>query len=161
MLLEGSCRCGAVRFRVESPEPYPFMLCYCSICRKTAGGGGYAINLGALADTLEVEGEESTSVYQAIIDGEQSPAQRRFCSTCGSALWVYDPRWPELVHPFASAVDTPLPEPPERMHIMLNYAASWCEVPSGPHERHFPEGPDESLADWHERHGLRGDVNRE
>jgi len=23
------------------------MRCYCSICRKTAGGGGYAINLGA------------------------------------------------------------------------------------------------------------------
>ncbi len=155
MLLEGSCRCGAVRFRVESPEPYPFMLCYCSICRKTAGGGGYAINVGALSSTLEVEGEERISVYQATIDGEPSPAQRRFCGTCGSALWVYDPRWPELVHPFASAVDTPLPDPPERMHIMLNYAASWCEIPSGPDEIHFPEGPDESLADWHRRHGLR------
>jgi hypothetical protein len=59
MLLEGSCRCGAARFRVESPEPYPFMYCYCSICCKTAGGGGYAINLGGLSDTLEVEGEEN------------------------------------------------------------------------------------------------------
>ena len=161
MLLEGSCRCGAVRFRVESPEPYPFMLCYCSICRKTAGGGGYAINLGGLSDTLEVEGEESISVYQARIDGELSPAQRRFCRYCGSALWVYDPRWPDLVHPFASAVDTPLPKPPERVHIMLDYAASWCKIPSGENEKHFPEGPDMSLADWHERHGLRDDVNRE
>ena len=60
MLLEGSCRCGAVRFRVESPEPYPFMRCYCSICRKTVGGGGYAINDGALSDTLE--GEENLYV---------------------------------------------------------------------------------------------------
>jgi hypothetical protein len=32
MLLEGSCHCGAVRFRVESQESYPFMRCYCSIC---------------------------------------------------------------------------------------------------------------------------------
>ena len=47
MQLEGSCHCQAVRFSVESHEPYPFMRCYCSICRKTAGGGGYAINLGA------------------------------------------------------------------------------------------------------------------
>jgi hypothetical protein len=117
--------------------------------------GGYAINLGALSDTLEVAGEESISVYQARIDGGPSPAQRRFCRNCGSALWVFDPRWPELVHPFASAIDTLLPKPPERVHIMLDYAASWCEVPSGENDKHFPEGPDESLADWHLRHGLR------
>ena len=157
MLLEGSCHCGVVRFSVESPEPYPFMRCYCSICRKTAGGGGYAINLGALSETLEVEGEENLSVYQARIDGEESAARRHFCGVCGSALWVYDPNWPELVHPFASAIDTPLPKPPERDHIMLDYAAPWCEIPSGPDERHFSEYPDESLADWHRRHGLRDD----
>ncbi|MCL7942209.1 hypothetical protein M8009_18170 [Halomonas sp. ATCH28] len=34
MLLEGSCHCGAVHFRVDSPHPY--QRCYCSICRKTA-----------------------------------------------------------------------------------------------------------------------------
>ena len=42
MLLEGSCHCGAVHFRLRSRHPYPFNLCYCSICRKTAGGGGFA-----------------------------------------------------------------------------------------------------------------------
>ena len=47
MLLEGSCHCGAIHFRVRSAHPYPFNLCYCNICRKTGGGGGYAINLGA------------------------------------------------------------------------------------------------------------------
>jgi hypothetical protein len=158
MLLEGSCHCGAARFRVESPEPYPFLRCYCSICRKTAGGGGYAINLGALSDTLEVEGEKNVSVYQARIDGKKSAARRHFCGVCGSALWVFDPNYPELVHPFASAIDTQLPKPPERDHIMLDYAAPWCEIPSGPDERHFPEYPDESLADWHQRHGLRDDA---
>jgi len=130
------------------------MYCYCSICRKTAGGGGYAINLGTLSGTLEVEGEEKISVYQARLGGELSPAQRHFCQNCGSAVWVYDPRWPELVHPFASAIDVPLPKPPERDHIMLDYAALWCEIPTGPHERRFPEFPDESLAEWHSRHGL-------
>src|SRR3712207_694133 len=161
MLLGGSCHCGAVRFRVESPEPYPFRRCYCSICRKTAGGGGCAINLGALSDTLEVEGEKNVSVYQARKEGKVSPARRHFCGVCGSALWVYDPNWPELVHPFASAMDTPLPKPPGRDHIMLDYAAPWCEIPSGPDERLFPEFPDESLADWHQRHGLRDDAQSE
>ena len=39
MEIKGSCHCGSVKFTVQSPHPYPFNLCYCSICRKTAGGG--------------------------------------------------------------------------------------------------------------------------
>ncbi len=160
MRLEGSCYCGAVRFRVESPHPYPFNLCYCSICRKTAGAGGYAICVGAVADTLEVEGAEHVAVYRpwlsdpAGVRVETSPGERRFCSRCGSALWVWDPRWPELVHPFASAIDTPLPAPPERTHMMLGSKASWVEVRADPQDLQYEEYPDESLAAWHERHGL-------
>ena len=88
MLIEGSCHCGAVQFRVESPSPYPYLYCYCSICLKTAGGGGYAINLGADASTLEVQGEEHTSVYRARIDDERdpSPAEWHSCGVCASAL---------------------------------------------------------------------------
>jgi len=158
VLLEGSCHCGSVRFRVNSPSPYPYLYCYCSICRKTAGGGGYAVNLGADANTLEVEGQEHVRVYRARIDDERdpSPAEWHSCSVCGSALWVFNPWWPELVHPFASAVDTPLPEPPEKVRMMLNYAAPWVEIPADQNERHFPEFPDESLEDWHRRHGLLG-----
>jgi hypothetical protein len=111
MLLEGSCHCGAIRFQVESETPYPYQACYCSICRKTAGGGGYAINLGADANTLEVEGKENLSVYNAKLydRGESgkvpaSEAERNFCR---SFLWLYDPRWPDLVHSFASAIERP------------------------------------------------------
>ena len=57
MLLKGSCRCGAVGFEVESHTPAPFMLCYCSICRKQQGGGGYAINLGARFRDAEDQGQ--------------------------------------------------------------------------------------------------------
>jgi len=154
MRLEGSCHCGAVSFSVKSATPQPYMCCYCSICRKTGGGGGCAINLGADAGTLSVQGEENLSVYQVITDGAPSPCRRHFCKRCGSALWVFDPRWPELVHPFASAIDTALPVPPERVHIMLASKASWVEAPEGPHERHFEEYPEESIADWHEKRGL-------
>ncbi len=65
MKLEGSCHCKAVRFSLESATPYPFMCCYCSICRKTAGGGGYAINLGGDYRTFAIEGSEHLSVYRA------------------------------------------------------------------------------------------------
>ena len=155
MRLQGSCHCGAVRFTVEAHQPYPFMRCYCSICRKTAGGGGYAINLGADYASLTVEGEEHLSIYRARLNsGETSTGQRHFCRHCGSALWLYDPTWPELVHPHASAIDTPLPLPPEHVHMMLGSRAPWVEVACKPNDRCFDDYPDESLADWHRRHGL-------
>jgi hypothetical protein len=155
MKLEGSCHCQAVRFSVESSAPYPFMRCYCSICRKTAGTGGYAINLGAHRATLEVEGEEHLAVYRARLDdGSTSSGERNFCRLCGSALWLYDPSWPELVHPHASAIDTPLPVPPDRVHMMLGSRAAWVEPEIKPADRRFDEYPEESLAQWHERHGL-------
>lgn len=160
MRLEGSCHCGAVRFSVDSPHPYPFNLCYCSICRKTSGSGGYAINLSAHAATMQITGEEHTRIYQARVHNtetggySQSPAQRRFCSRCGSPLWLWDPRWPELVHPSASAIDTELPCPPERTHAMLDSKANWVVIHPQPQDRLFQGYPDESIAEWHQRLGL-------
>ncbi len=65
MRLEGSCHCGAGRFSVESRHPFPFNLCCCSICCKTAGAGEFAINLGAEAASLRIEGGTHLRVYRA------------------------------------------------------------------------------------------------
>ena len=158
MRLEGSCHCGSVRFSVESAQPVPFMRCYCSICRKTAGGGGWAVNLGADFRTLEVTGRRWLRVYRARLEegGEAhtSSGQRHFCGRCGSALWLWDPRWPELIHPHAGAVDTPLPVPPEHVHIMLGSKPAWVAVEGQPGDARFDAYPDCSLAEWHARHGL-------
>lgn len=155
MKLEGSCHCGAVGFSVESRHPYPYMRCYCSICRKVAGGGGYAINLGAEADSLSVTGEEHVRIYRVkALDGSESPLGRRFCGNCGSMLWAWDSRWPELVHPFASAIDTPLPKPPSNVHLMVDYKPDWVTVSQGPDDDVFGEYPDESIAGWHKARGL-------
>jgi hypothetical protein len=160
MKLEGACRCGAVRFTVDSHTPVPYQLCYCSICRKQQGGGGFAINLGADSSTLEITGKRSIGVYRAMIEDEErsvcevSTGERSFCRKCGSALWLYDPTWPELVHPFASAIDTELPKPPQRTHLMLKYKASWVEPDIRKGDLVFDFYPEESLADWHRRTGM-------
>ena len=161
MLLTGSCHCQAVKFTVESVHPYPFNLCYCSICRKTAGGGGYAINLGGEYASLQVQGRENISQYQAKITDDQgqhtiSPAQRCFCKLCASALWVWDPRWPDLVHPFASAIDSELPVPPERTHLMLDSKREWVNLCLEEKDQQFGQYPKESIAEWHERLNLTG-----
>lgn len=64
MKLEGSCHCGSVTFTVDSKTPCPFMHCYCSMCRKTNGGTGATINIGAQAETLDVKGIENVSIYR-------------------------------------------------------------------------------------------------
>jgi hypothetical protein len=152
--LKGSCRCGAVGFELISHTPQPYQLCYCSICRKTAGAGGYAINLMGVADTLAVDGSEVLGLYSAeIADDEgrcsRSEAQRRF-----SAMWLYDPRWPDLVHPFASVIDSELPTPPERVHIMLEFKPTWVEASIGPNDRAFDRYPEETIEEWHKSRGL-------
>jgi hypothetical protein len=163
MLLQGSCHCGLVRFSLKSLHPYPFARCYCSICRKTAGAGGYAITLSGDKTTLQVQGEENITVYLARIQNPEdkepriSKGERHFCRHCGSFLWVYDPEYPDLVHPFASAIDSELPKTPEQVHIMLDFAASWIEIPQNPSDRHYQRYPDESIAEWHSRLGIEAE----
>lgn len=160
MLLKGSCHCGQVKFTLQSDYPYPYNLCYCSICRKTAGGGGYAINLSGEYQSLKVTGKGHIHSYQAVIrdnecdEDKLSPAQRSFCSHCGSALWVWNPRWPNLIHPFASAIDTDLPAPPERTHLMLESKAPWVGLCAGTNDKQFPAYPNETIAQWHDRLNL-------
>ena len=160
MRLDGSCHCGAVRFHLQSTAPYPYQRCYCSICRKTQGGGGYAVNLSGEAEMLRVTGGKHISIYHAKMRDQPggrahaSTAERHFCSHCGSALWLFSPEWPDLVHPFASAIDTPLPVPPEHTHILLAFKAPWVEVDAKPHDRRCEGYPEESIAEWHERLGL-------
>ncbi|KAF1071915.1 MAG: hypothetical protein GAK45_00365 [Pseudomonas citronellolis] len=159
MLLEGSCHCGAVHFSLNSAQPCPYQRCYCSICRKTQGGGGYAINLGGEAASLKVSGRKHINIYHAKLrePGQRtriSGAERHFCSICGSGLWLYDPQWPELIHPFASAIDSALPVPPEHTHLLLRSRAPWVELQAQPGDLQFNDYPEESLAQWHERHDL-------
>ncbi|MDH3772675.1 MAG: GFA family protein, partial [Nitrospirota bacterium] len=73
---------------------------------------------------------------------------------CGSALYVFDPSWPDLLHPFASAVDTPLPRAPETVHIMLDSKPDWVEAPAAGLGGCYGEYPEQSIEDWHKSRDL-------
>ena len=66
----------------------------------------------------------------------------------------YDPEWPELVHPFASAIDCPLPVPPSKVHLMLRFKPDWVKPDVGDGDACFDLYPEESLEDWHKRNGV-------
>ncbi len=77
---------------------------------------------------------------------------RHFCGNCGSALWVYHDKWPDLVHPFASAIDTRLAGAPRKRSHDARFqgrlgrgrlpAPAMCSL-SG--------YPDKSIEVWHDR----------
>ena len=69
-------------------------------------------------------------------------------------LWVSDEQWPELVHPFASAIDTELPKAPSSVHLLLRDKATWVEPQIGPNDDCFDGYPELSIEDWHKKHGL-------
>ena len=155
--LAGSCQCGKVRFTVQSETPYPFMYCYCSICRKTEGSFG--CNIMGVRDTLRVTGKANLRVHHAVMrkrgrPDTRSEGERWFCVRCGTHLYLLDDRWPEGVWPSAAAIDTPLPIPPSQVHLMLKHKPAWVPVPG--RGARFPEYPELSIAEWHRRHGLSG-----
>lgn len=158
--LKGSCRCGAVSFSLDSHSPHPYQLCYCTICRKTAGGGGFAINIMGQTAGMTIDGKDAIRVYHAEIcddDGSNckvSTGERNFCSRCATALWMYHPEWPDFIYPFASAIDTDLPTPPELVHGFLRYTASWVVPAVGPHDQCFDADSGLSIEDWHKQRGL-------
>jgi len=177
VLLAGSCHCKAVTFTLETTQPYPFMICHCSVDRKTAGFG--CCNLGGDFTTLKVTGKENVKTYRSKLeyicgkcgkcesckwskekdnDSGLSPHQRHFCAHCGSALYAFDPRWPELVHPFASCIDTPLPTPPERYHIFVKSKPDFVQLPES-NVKLFDGYPDTSLEGWHKKHGILGKMD--
>lgn len=163
MKITSSCYCKSISFTAISHTPCPYMRCYCSFCRKTGGSGGYGINIMADADSLSVQGKEFLSFHYGMEHDpdtdelKENQNKRYFCSRCGSPLWAHDPRWAEWIYPFASSIDTGLLKPPEIVHIMLDFAAPWIVIPEGANQRCFNRYPDESILQWHRRHGLYED----
>ncbi|KAJ2914715.1 hypothetical protein MD484_g5708, partial [Candolleomyces efflorescens] len=156
--LQGSCHCGAVKFTVQSSTPVPYQLCLCSICRKVGGVGG-SINLGAHSETLKVQGKENIGIYKAVLDRDTpeehiASSERNFCKKCSSMLWLYDETWPELLHPFASAIDSPeLDIPDTLVCIKLNSKPAYVRLPEGKKVTYEDYGP-ESLESWHKKNNL-------
>ena len=161
MKLDGSCHCGAVKFCVASHTPYPFMRCYCSICRKTAGGGGYAINIMGDAADAAVRGAKNVSVYRARIARKSQRAgdavdraapfllqmrQRAVGVRSAMAAMGLSVRLGDR-HAAAEAAGG------SRIDAGLRGAVGRCS-PAARRTPHFAGYPKESIADWHAKRGL-------
>jgi len=112
-----------------------------------------------IASTLSVKDDSTIGVYNAILGKKEgkdiiSEGERKFCRKCGAFLWVWDKNWPELIHPFASVINTDLPVRPERTHLMLGSKAAWVVPDIKAGDQVFQEYPQESIEEWHRKRNL-------
>lgn len=91
---------------------------------------------------------------------ETVSSDRSFCKICSTMLWLWDKHWPELIHPFASAIDYTtdkdgkegqLPSPDEMVCIMESSKPEWVRWPEGK-KKVFDKYAEQSIADWHKEH---------
>ncbi len=115
---EGSCLCGAVRFRTKGALR-EIVACHCGQCRKQTGLYYAATNVRKTA--LEIEGADAITWYKA-----SSFARRGFCGTCGSALF-WEAEEGDFISILAGAFDTPLDVRIER-HIFCADKAAFYEI---------------------------------
>ena len=119
---EGSCLCGAVRFRLLA-EPSMVSHCHCSMCRKghSAAFATYlTMNVG---DVRWLAGTDNLASYNS-----SSKIVRRFCRTCGSKVeWGGHPKYPDLVSIPLALLDTPF-TPNRITPFYVESQVSWCNL---------------------------------
>lgn len=84
-VITGGCLCGQIRFQIRGND-IGSSYCHCRMCQRFSGAPASA-GTGFLSDDFRVtQGEPKIYVSSAI-------AERAFCPTCGSSLWMRHFSW--------------------------------------------------------------------
>lgn len=79
--LEGRCLCGAVSIRVDGLHDPRTGVCHCRMCQRWSGG--VFMCFYASKEAVSIKGPVKRYASTAF-------AERAFCATCGSHLWMRD-----------------------------------------------------------------------
>ena len=88
----GSCHCGAVRFRCDIDLSAPTSRCNCSMCTKTR----LWKTMAQPASFTFLQGEDAVAVYR--FAGRR--IEHRFCTRCGVKLGGHGAKGPHFPHDF-------------------------------------------------------------
>lgn len=119
--VQGSCLCGAVRFRAELPTKW-VAHCHCTRCRR-AHGAPFVTWAGFPAAQFSLEAGSAQLAWY-----ESSPgAKRAFCPRCGSPMLFESVRWPGEVHVARALIEGALDKEPAA-HVFYETHVPWLEV---------------------------------
>ena len=118
MSIEGRCKCGSVRYRVEG-EPIWQAYCHCEDCQRAASAD-YASWFGVLRTDVQWTGERS---FHQSSEG----VQRSNCAACGSPMTFESEAYPDETHLYAPSLSDLSLYKPER-HVFWSERVPWLSL---------------------------------
>ena len=101
---EGGCLCGAVRYKVSS-KPQRVAICHCTFCQRFTGTA-YLVEPVFLRSDVEFSGSEPKGYdHQSDCSGKRVTV--KFCSTCGTNLYLDLERYPDILGLCGGTFDDP------------------------------------------------------
>ncbi|NQZ07502.1 MAG: GFA family protein [Algicola sp.] len=120
-MYKGSCLCGKIHYQVNA-ELSDFGYCHCVSCQK-ASGSSYGANAGLSRDSFSLTDHESH-----LREFESSAGKfRAFCSNCGSPLYAYLSKSPDVIRIRLGSLDTPFDKRCQA-HTFVSENASWESI---------------------------------
>lgn len=132
----GRCACGDIRFEITA-SPLAAGQCFCRDCQY-ASGGGPANAFVVKKDALRIISGEVRSFEVSLAEGRRSV--RQFCQRCGTPLFGWKSRAPQIVAVMAGAMDDPTVFKPMSVG-WTSSAPPWAHL--DPSLRKFPRNADE------------------
>ena len=122
-MIEGGCRCGAVRYTIDRADVPRVYACHCHICQR-ASGSAFSVQALVPESSLAVTGPV---VMHEITTGDRTSIQR-FCGTCHARVYNTNTRRPGIAVVRAGTLDRS-----EELvcvaHIFTAYKQEWVDIP--------------------------------
>lgn len=120
-MFAGSCLCGAIAYEIHGTLS-DFGHCHCRSCRK-ASGSAFGANAGVDRAAFRL-----LSGADTLREFESSPGKfRAFCSRCGSPIYAYLTKSPDVLRVRLGSLDTPL-DARARAHTFVSDKADWEDI---------------------------------
>ena len=100
--IEGGCRCGAVRYRVQLDKLPNVYACHCRDC-QTWSGSAFSLQIVVPEDALEVTGEPH--LYERVSDDGTRTSRQRGCAKCITRVYNTNTRRPGFAVVRAGTLD--------------------------------------------------------
>ena len=120
MEVTGGCLCRQVRYRITA-APIVTRVCWCRLCQYL-GAGSSTVNVCFPSNAITIEGEMKD--YSNVADSG-NVMHRRFCPTCGTALFSEAEARPHLLFVRAGTLDDPEVAKPSAT-IWTSPAPTWA-----------------------------------
>jgi hypothetical protein len=122
--LNGSCSCGAVKYRLRS-APMFVHCCHCLDCQRQTGSA-FAINALLETDRIEILAGTPEPVSMPTESGRPHDIYR--CPTCKVAVWSDYGRRPAIRFVRVATLDDPHAIKPD-VHIFARSKVPWVSLP--------------------------------